>query len=127
MRTAKEWEKLGVKVIYDPGDLPLESRETTVSFIRSMPDAEIDTAEITWQKRLESDGAKPYHVTTYAKSDADYRSYTVPKSWVKMPYRNKPSGVKKELSPEHLAKMIAGRQAALVAQGESGISSVPNR
>jgi hypothetical protein len=94
-RSPEEWQALGVKVLEDAGDFPRETRETVVSFINSMPQAEVDTAEVSWMKRLETDGAQPYHITTYAKSDAQYRSYLIPKGWVKRPYKSASAADKK--------------------------------
>jgi hypothetical protein len=114
-RSPEEWQALGVKVLEDAGDFPRESRETVVSFINSMPQAEVDTAEVSWMKRLETDGAQPYHITTYAKSDGQYRSYLIPKGWVKRPYKSSATVTDKKGNVEGLAKA-----RAKLKEGKSG-------
>jgi len=87
LRTPKEWAALGVKVQHDPGEVPRNERETTVAFLEADAKAEICTMLARWQRKLESDGARPESIQTYEKSDADFRWYVVPKSWIRQPVK----------------------------------------
>ncbi|NIR13699.1 MAG: hypothetical protein GWN86_07015 [Desulfobacterales bacterium] len=90
-KTAAQWALEGVTVFKSSGDLPREERETNISFINSQKDAEVDTCEQRWMRRLEADGAIPQSIHVYSVGDGEHRSYIIPKAWVKMPYKTKRS------------------------------------
>ncbi len=92
-RSAAEWAELGVPVQHDEGELPRNQRETSIAFIESEDVAEVNTWLRVWQRRLERDGAGPESIQTYAKSDAEFRWYLIPKSWVKKPYKSRKQGL----------------------------------
>jgi len=92
-RSAAEWAELGVPVQHDEGELPRNERETSIAFIESDDVAEVNTCLRVWQRRLERDGARPESIQTYAKSDAEFRWYLIPKAWVKKPYKSGKRGL----------------------------------
>ena len=92
-RSAAEWAELGVSVQHDEGELPRNERETSIAFIESEDVAEVNTCLRVWQRRLERDGTRPESIQTYAKSDAEFRWYLIPKSWVKKPYKSGKQGL----------------------------------
>ena len=92
-RSAVEWAELGVPVQHDEDELPRNERETNLAFIESEDMAEVNTCLRVWQRRLERDGARPESIQTYAKSDAEFRWYLIPKSWVKKPYKSGKQGL----------------------------------
>ena len=89
--TAREWGERGVNVQHDTGDFPRAERETTVAFLSDQRTAEVVTAEKSWMRRLESDGAIPETIYSFNKSDGESRFYIIPRSWVKRPYKSKRS------------------------------------
>ena len=92
-RSAVEWAELGAQVQHDEWELPRNERETVIAFIESEDVAEVNTCIRVWQRRLERDGARPESIQTYAKSDAEFRWYEIPKSWVKKPYKSGKQGL----------------------------------
>ena len=105
-RSAKEWEDLGVEVQHDSGDFPRAERETSIAFINSQNTAEVITAERSWMRRLEADGAKPENIQTYENSDGGSRFYIIPKAWIKRPYKSAPQTV----TAQTLAGLAKGRE-----------------
>ena len=87
-RSATEWQTLGVNIQHSSGDLPRAERETTITFINAETTAQVDTAEQSWMRRLERDGARPHAIQVFDRGDGENRSYTCPKSWIKIPYRS---------------------------------------
>ena len=83
---AKEWQERGVEVILLTGELMIEDRETAMAFIGREQHAEITTAHIQWQRRLESLGCQPTSITTFERGAAQIRYYSrVPRRFIRMP------------------------------------------
>lgn len=94
--TAKEWQELGVEVIQLSGELMIEDRETALAFIGREQHAEITTAYVQWQRRLESLGCQPTSITTFERGAAQIRYYSkVPRRFIRMP-----SAGRKKVIPE---------------------------
>jgi len=87
-RSAVEWAELGVSVQHDEGEIPRNERETVIASIESEDVAEVNTCLRVWQRRLERDGARPESIQTHSGSEAEFRWYLIPKSWVKKPYKS---------------------------------------
>ena len=84
--TAKQWQKLGVEVQQLAVDLPIEERETSMSFVGRENFAEVTTAHRQWQRRLESLGCIPTSVTAFKRGSAEIRHYgMVPRRFIRMP------------------------------------------
>ena len=85
-RSAKEWQELGVEVVQLSGELMIEDRETALAFIGREQRAEITTAHVQWQRRLESLGCQPTSITTFERGAAQIRYYSkVPRRFIRMP------------------------------------------
>ena len=83
---AKEWHEIGVEVKQLSGELMIEDRETALAFIGREQYAEITTAHIQWQRRLESLGCQPISITTFERGAAQIRYYSrVPWRFIRMP------------------------------------------
>ena len=87
MKTADEWEKLGVRVQRRAYGLSPEEREDSISCLHTEQDAEVSTTRRTWQRSLEGLGCQPASIQTFKGTTVEFRWYTVPKAWVRVPLR----------------------------------------
>ena len=85
-RSAKEWQKLGVEVKRLSGELPIDDRETALSFLGRDKYAEVTSARRDWQRRLEGLGCVPTAINTFERGAAQIRYYSnVPRQFIRMP------------------------------------------
>ena len=86
-KQARTWQKEGVDVATLNGNLIKADRETSISFYDvGAKNAELTTANPTWQKRIESLGIIPHSITRFEDDLAEIRYYDkVPISYIKMP------------------------------------------
>ena len=85
-RSVKEWLKLGVEVKRLSGELPIEDRETAMSFLGRDKFAEVTSARRDWQRRLEGLGCVPTAINTFQRGAAEIRYYAkVPRQFIRMP------------------------------------------
>ena len=90
-KQARTWSKQGVDVVTLKGKLVKADRETSVSFYEyGTKNAEITTANPTWQNRLEELGIVPFGVTCFENDQAEVRYYNkVPLAYIKLPTNGK--------------------------------------
>ena len=85
-RSAKEWQELGVEIKRLSGELPIEDRETSLSFLGRDKYAEVTSARRDWQRRLEGLGCVPTAINTFQRGAAEIRYYAkVPRQFIRMP------------------------------------------
>ena len=85
-RSAKEWQELGVEVKRLSGELPIDDRETSMSFLGRDKYAEVTSARRDWQRRLEGLGCVPTAINTFQRGAAEVRYYSkVPRRFIRMP------------------------------------------
>lgn len=89
-----------------PG-LSSHEQETIITFDKESKNAEVFTYEKTWQRHLE----ERLHLTPKYDNGFGGRAYELDKKRISKPKAPR-TGVKRQMTPEHLAKLKEGRKRA---------------